>query len=88
MGREMKKKKEIEKIGLRVDLYFFMGIFNGVYREINGGVKRISLDLRYFVEPGDEELVTGGDRFYCYNLVHIRTFPGTTFSALNSGVRT
>ena len=34
--REMKKNKEIEKIGLRVNLYFFsMGIFNGVYREIN-----------------------------------------------------
>ena len=31
------KKKEIEKIGLKVNLYFFfMGIFNEMYGEING----------------------------------------------------
>ena len=37
MRREIKKNKEIEKIGVRVNLYFFpMSIFNGVYKEING----------------------------------------------------
>ena len=35
--REMKKKKEIEKIGLKGKFVFSsMGIFNWVYREIDG----------------------------------------------------